>query len=366
MNHSASNHTASNHTAPVRTGYLLEDFRIFYNADHRMKTVPLHYHDFHKIVILLSGNVSYMIEGRSYDLQPGDLVPVRAGAMHRPIVHDDTLYERIIVYISPFFSDGLSKEADDDFNPVRDLFEPASGNPGVIRPGKSMSGMFSTLFTQLKSLAAEAATRNRPALQKKISPNRSGSDSPAATNRPRSDSAVLTKRTRPDNVKAAATPQVPYASALYGRIKVTELMILLMRALRGDDLLHVGTASSDSMAEQIMTFIRDRLSDPDLNVDAIAAHVSLNRSYLMHYFKEQTGYTIGQFITEKRLFLARSLILRGLPATSVCYDCGFGSYTSFYRAYVKKYCASPAGRTYEDRPGNPRPASISLSSVPSE
>lgn len=33
-----------------------------------------HYHDFDKILIFLSGKVTYLIEGRSYELQPYDII----------------------------------------------------------------------------------------------------------------------------------------------------------------------------------------------------------------------------------------------------------------------------------------------------
>lgn len=86
-----------------KSGYLLEDFRLFYNSDSHRREIPFHYHDFHKLLILLSGNTSYIIEGKMYALQPGDIVLVRAGQIHRPVIHDNSLYERLIFYISPAF-----------------------------------------------------------------------------------------------------------------------------------------------------------------------------------------------------------------------------------------------------------------------
>lgn len=53
-----------------KTGYLNNDFKIFHLIDQGMAPVNFHFHEFHKILILLKGNVSYCIEGRSYDLQP--------------------------------------------------------------------------------------------------------------------------------------------------------------------------------------------------------------------------------------------------------------------------------------------------------
>lgn len=47
-------------------------------------SIPFHYHDFHKIILFLGGDVDYIIEGNSYHLQPDDIVfvsPVRFTAL---------------------------------------------------------------------------------------------------------------------------------------------------------------------------------------------------------------------------------------------------------------------------------------------
>ena len=41
---------------------------------------------------------SYCIEGRSYELKEHDIVLVNAGEVHKPILNDDSIYERIIIY----------------------------------------------------------------------------------------------------------------------------------------------------------------------------------------------------------------------------------------------------------------------------
>ena len=87
-----------------KTGYLHHDFKIFHLTDHEMSAYDFHYHDFHKLLFFLSGNVTYCIEGKSYQLTPGDLVLVRAGEVHRPVIHDTTPYERMIIYVSPDFA----------------------------------------------------------------------------------------------------------------------------------------------------------------------------------------------------------------------------------------------------------------------
>ena len=59
-----------------KTGYLNEDLRLFHLTDAGRQEFRYHYHDFHKLLLPLSGNVSYLIEGKHYHLEPGDAVLV--------------------------------------------------------------------------------------------------------------------------------------------------------------------------------------------------------------------------------------------------------------------------------------------------
>lgn len=76
---------------------------MFHLKDTSRREFHYHYHDFHKILILLGGDVTYCIEGRTYQLAPGDIVLVNAGEVHKPEIHSDLPYERIILYVSPDF-----------------------------------------------------------------------------------------------------------------------------------------------------------------------------------------------------------------------------------------------------------------------
>ena len=60
-----------------KRGYLNSEFRLFHLTDKESGEIKTHYHDFDKITIFLKGRVSYMIEGRTYDLKPYDIVLVK-------------------------------------------------------------------------------------------------------------------------------------------------------------------------------------------------------------------------------------------------------------------------------------------------
>jgi AraC family transcriptional regulator, melibiose operon regulatory protein len=94
--------------------------------------------------------------------------------------------------------------------------------------------------------------------------------------------------------------------------------------------------------EQMARFIGEKASD-DINVDDVAKDVGLHPNYAMTLFKRTMGLTIKQSITRHRLDTARSmLIATDLPVSTVAFDCGFGSLSSFYEAFEQRFKSTPA------------------------
>ena len=272
-----------------KTGYLESDFKIFHITDQPKTVFTPHYHDFHKIFIFLRGNVSYMVEGKQYELKPDDIVLIQAGELHRPIVHDRSVYERIILYLSPAFFSGIKKRGWDLF---RCFGLPGQRHSSLARISVSQNPR---LVPLLGDLAAAAVSRE-------------------------------------------------YAAPLYQEIKILEFLIFLNRTLLQDPLGYIPPVTANPAILQVMEYIHQNLTRDDLNTDQIAESVFLNRSYVMHLFKAETGYTIGSYITEKRLFLARGYLAEGLSVTEAGSRCGFKNYAAFYYAYRQKYGCAPTER----------------------
>ena len=83
----------------AKTGYLKEDFRLFHINDRTDREFEWHYHDFHKIIVFVSGKVTYHIEGKTYQLKPQDILLVSQGAIHKPEIDPSIPYERYIFWI---------------------------------------------------------------------------------------------------------------------------------------------------------------------------------------------------------------------------------------------------------------------------
>ena len=119
-------------------------------------------------------------------------------------------------------------------------------------------------------------------------------------------------------------------------------MIHVNRAARKNRLEFIDTANCNVKVLDILRYINENLGR-DLTIDHLADTFYISKYYMMRLFKQETGYTMGRYISQKRLLLAKDLILSGVPSTQACFDCGFKDYSTFSRSY-KGLLANPPGK----------------------
>ena len=82
-----------------REGYLEENYHYFHLRDTAGQERDYHYHEFDKIVLLLSGRVDYAVESVSYALRPWDILLVKHHVIHKALIDKSVPYERIILFL---------------------------------------------------------------------------------------------------------------------------------------------------------------------------------------------------------------------------------------------------------------------------
>ncbi|MFE9771519.1 helix-turn-helix transcriptional regulator [Streptomyces sp. NPDC005931] len=71
-------------------------------------------------------------------------------------------------------------------------------------------------------------------------------------------------------------------------------------------------------------------ADPDLDLDAVAAHAGYSRYHFIRAFKETYGETPGQYLTHRRIERAEDLLrTANLTVTEICLLVGFSSLGTF-------------------------------------
>ncbi|MEA5059153.1 MAG: AraC family transcriptional regulator [Candidatus Pelethousia sp.] len=271
----------------AKRGYLHEDFRLFHIRDQIELELSYHYHEFNKVVIFLSGNVTYVVEGKAYFLQPWDILLVPHGQIHRPIIDPSEPYERIILWMN---TDYLLSHSAEDGNLLQCFHLAQERKFALIRLDASL----------------------RPELRRMLS------------------------------VLEDALHSTEFAHTLLAKASFLQLVVAFNRmALRDATSLNPETYRSDPKVEEILSYINENL-DTDLSLDAMASRFYISKSYLMHRFKELTGCSAHKYVRQKRLLWAAEMIRDGIPVIEAGQRCGFRDYSAFLRAFKQVFGITPS------------------------
>lgn len=270
-----------------KRGYLNEGFRLFHLKDSRAQKLDYHYHEFDKLILLLSGKVTYVIEGVTYFLRPWDILLVQHDMIHRPIIDPSEPYERIVLWLN------------------RDWIKTHSF------PNAALDSCFDTVHTRGFHLLRTSAEQRLQYMQ------------------------------------FFRQMEESLNSSEFGAQQLSELLCQQIMISINRDVLSSRTAQEeqdsyriDPKIEEIRRYIADHLTE-DLSVDTLSKTFFLSRYYLMHRFKDVTGYTLHQYISQKRLLLAGELIRSGTPVMKAAETAGYSEYSTFLRAFQNTFHMSP-------------------------
>jgi AraC-like DNA-binding protein len=95
-----------------------------------------------------------------------------------------------------------------------------------------------------------------------------------------------------------------------------------------------------SLIDEIIQYINLHL-DEEIKIDDLSGYFFISKFHLLREFKKHSGTTIHKYIIQKKLILAKELILKGIPIIQVYEQCGFGDYSNFFRAFKNEYGVTP-------------------------
>lgn len=231
-----------------------------------------------EIFVLLKGKIEFRIEQSTYRISPNDILLINENELHTFQALQKSTYERIVIHVAPAFFEFYGLT--DCHNAIQ------SRAPGV--------------HNLIPSYAAENAGLTD----------------------------ILRRMERYINEKPASDMVIDAV--------LVELLYVLSRAQLSDYRL----AKSNETITNILRYINDRLTET-LTLDDIAAAFFISKCHLCRIFKENTGFTIKDYIANKRILLVQSLCRDGMDIGEAAYRAGFGNYSNFYRVYVSKTGSSP-------------------------
>lgn len=236
---------------------------------------------FIKLLFFFSGKASYHIEGKTYHLKPWDILLVDRHAIHRPEIDASVPYDRFILWIQ---NDIPQQELLKCFQKANDR------SYNLIRLHPSLQEKLKELLMDLESAA-------------------------------RSED---------------------FAKDILTQALFLQFMVYLNRIfLEKQYIFDRKSYSFDSQIAEILQYINHNLQD-NLSVDQLASRYYISKYHLMRKFKEETGYTLHNYIVSKRLLMARNLISEGMPVVKAAHESGFTEYSTFSRAYRRQFGQTPS------------------------
>lgn len=267
-----------------REGYLNENFRMFHLKDTAGQERDFHFHDFDKLVILISGSVNYMVEGKDYTLRPWDVLLVRHHMIHKAVIDMSVPYERVIIYLDSSYVDRYAPEGS-----LPDCFSIAEKRRScLVRPDENDVPKLKSLIVSMEDSAADTEL-----------------------------GAEILRSTQ-----------------------LMQFMVQLNRMMQRDTGKPDESTVYNEKIASVLSYINENLSKP-MSVDELASMSYLSRYHFMRLFKSQTGCTVHNYIRQKRLVLGARLIRDGMSAQNAASECGFSDYSAFHRAFTSTFGVSP-------------------------
>lgn len=236
-----------------------------------------HLHDCYEIMLLLEGDVTYLVEGNSYHLKPYDIIFTNMHEIHVP-VFGETVYNRRNITIHPsYFSAFITNE----FHPFRIFNHRKPGENNLIDGEIVKKHGLDKLYFEMENYLEEGAH-------------------------------ILAKLT---------------------------LMLLLTKASKISNF-SAPDSSANAKVSEIIKYIDDHLAE-DLSYNGICKALYINPNYLYHFFKNETGMALSQYIGAKRIIKAKELLKSGMPSLQTAEAVGYNDYSNFYRTFKNITGKSP-------------------------
>ena len=120
-----------------------------------------------------------------------------------------------------------------------------------------------------------------------------------------------------------------------------EIFSFLIKAEQTAPNNPIATTLYSNKTSALLKYIDTHL-DSDLSYKSLSKQFHISEASLYKFIKNETGFALANYITERRIVTAQSLLNSGVPASEAALRSGFTDYTSFYRAFVKTVGLPPS------------------------
>ncbi|MBR4288477.1 MAG: helix-turn-helix transcriptional regulator [Clostridia bacterium] len=252
-------------------------YSVALNRSEKWDMPKAHQHDFVEMLLFLNDGGSFFLQDSVFPLKRGSLIIVQENISHRSIVTGNT-YERYVLHIP--------RKTLIDASDLKTDFS-------ILFKENYCFQLGGTDFEKLRSLMEKCS----------VTPKEFGDD--VLRNCAFLTLLVFVAKLLPASVTASG--------------------------------FHRGLSSSIGLA---IDWINSHL-DEDLSLDTLSSQCYVTKYYLCRLFKDETGFTVGEYILQQRLLRACSLLRKGESVQKVGEAVGFRNYNHFIRTFSQYMGISP-------------------------
>ena len=231
-------------------------------------------HVFFKLILYFEGDVYYIIEGQRFDPLPGDILVAPRFTPYYAYSSNGKAYRRIVIWFTQELLDSVD-------------------------PSGSLSTFFEQIDKSEKGKLFHFHNTHRSEIFKQALHLASERD----YSKPLGDTA--------SHALASLILISIYRTATTSRTE------------RKED------ESTTRLVNAVVRYINDNLCT-NLSLDIIAEKFFISKFHLERIFKKKTGVTVHNYITQRRLTLARQKLYSGESPTDIYKSCGFTNYSTLY------------------------------------
>lgn len=118
------------------------------------------------------------------------------------------------------------------------------------------------------------------------------------------------------------------------------LSLLIKAEQHSEQIDDIITFAHSEKVSKIIEYIDENLAK-DLSYKVLSEVFYLSEKYLYKIFKNETGFSLSDYIKERRIIMAQSILNAGGSAKTAAYSSGFKDYSAFYRCFLKKVGIKP-------------------------
>lgn len=239
----------------------------------------LHNHDDYEIFLFFQGDAKYIVENKSYLLEPFDIIIVKKNDLHRVYHNRPVAFHRTVLFISPMFFQ--TNNCCDYETQLLHILSTGNKIPGnVVRS----SGLYDA-FLRYKKYSEDY--------------------------------------------------QIIEYSPILNAI-IVEILYLISKITKAS----TPDSNQNSPINPVIAYLNKNFTE-EITLDMLEKNFFISKHYICREFKKATGLTVLEYVRKKRLAKAQELRTEGMSLLDAAVTSGFNSYSSFYRAYHKEFNCTP-------------------------